>query len=407
MNQEPETKKQMPATGMNPESLSMNALSVVVLGESDKRRQTLAAALAGTQAQITKEAALPELDALPGFVASHCDVLIIDLEQDQERALNLLEAACTTANRITVMAYSRASDHDLLVRCMRAGAREFLCDPLSLDAITEALIRASVRRDELNPQKKTGGKVLVFVGAKGGSGTTTVAANFAVALAKQSGQSVVLLDLDLRLGDAALSLGLSPEFSTADALQNEPRLDSELVSKLLVRHRSGLQVLAAPDEHNTFFPTTSAVMKLVNILRGDFAWVVVDAGARYSGYGQSLFEDADKVYLVTQVSVVELRNSNRVIGAQFRNETGRKLEVVLNRYAPRIGQIDEESIVKALTVSPKWRIPSDFYAVQRAQNAAHALAEKDGSITRVLTVMAQAACGKATEDGRKKRFGLF
>jgi pilus assembly protein CpaE len=397
----------MLAKDINPESVSMNALSVVVLGDSDKRRQILAVALAGTQAKITREAPLPTLDALPAFLDSNCDVVIVDLEDDPERAMNLVEAACGVAGTITVMVYSRLADRDLLMRCMRAGAREFLSDPLSPDALAEAFIRASVRREESKPQKKLAGKCLVFVGAKGGSGATTVAANFAVALARESNQRVALLDLDLRLGDAALNLGLSGEFSTLDALQNEGRLDSELVSKLLVRHGSGLQVLAAPDEHNTFSPAISGVMKLVNILRGDFAWVVVDAGTRYNGYGQRLFEEAEKVYLVTQVSVPELRNSNRLIGAHFKDEAGRRLEVVLNRYTPRIGEIDEEGIVNALTISPKWRIPSDFQAVRRAQNTATALAEKDGSITRVLTHMAKAACGKGSEENKKRRFGLF
>ena len=110
---------------------------------------------------------------------------------------------------------------------------EFLNAPLSSASISEALARAAARREEVKTLKKTRGKVLVFAGAKGGSGVTTVAANFAVALASESGQSVALADLNLRLGDAALTLGLASEFSTLDALQNEKRLDSELVAKAL------------------------------------------------------------------------------------------------------------------------------------------------------------------------------
>jgi pilus assembly protein CpaE len=290
---------------------------------------------------------------------------------------------------------------------MRAGAREFLSDPLSPAAVTEALVRASVRRDDVKYHKKTTGKCLAFAGAKGGSGVTTVAANFAVALAKESGQSVVLVDLDLHLGDAALSLGLSGEFSTLDALENENRIDSELVAKLLQRHETGLMVLAAPEDYHNFHPAPSSVTKLVNILRNDFAWVVVDAGNHFDSYGQSLFDMAEKVYLVTQVSVTELRNANRLIRAHFKGENARKLEVVLNRYAPRAGEIDEDSITKALTVSPAWKIPSDYWSVRSAQNTATALALKDGPVTRSLMYMARAACGKGAEEIKKRRFRLF
>jgi pilus assembly protein CpaE len=113
------------------------------------------------------------------------------------------------------------------------------------------------------------------------------------------------------------------------------------------------------------------------------------------------------VYLVTQVSVTELRNSNRIITAHFPGEAARKLEVVLNRFALRAGEIDEQSIAKALTVSPAWKVPSDYNVVHSAQNAATALALKDSSVTRVLTNMAKAACGKTTVETRKRRFGLF
>ncbi len=397
----------------NPESVSMNVLSVVLMSASVARRKSLAEALAGTQAKVIGEpaggvaAGLPGRDALPSLLQGDPDVLIVDLHEDTERGLDLIEAACALDPTITVMVYARLNDSELLVRCMRAGAREFLSDPLSPASVTEALVRASVRRDEVKRQKKTAGKCLAFAGAKGGSGVTTVAANFAVALANESGQSVVLVDLDLQLGDAALDLGLSGEFSILDALQNENRIDSDLVSKLLQVHSSGLRVLAAPDDYTTFHPTPSGIAKLVTILRNDFAWVVVDAGTQLDNFGQSLFEIADKVYLVTQVSVTELRNSNRFINSLFKGEAARKLEVVLNRYTPRAGEIDEDSIAKALTVPPAWRIPSDYWAVRMSQNTATALPAKDGPITRVLTQMARTACGKPPEDTKKRRFGLF
>jgi pilus assembly protein CpaE len=403
-------KQMLTATG-NPESVSMNALSVVLLSASEARRQMLAAALAGTQARVMGDAAgkaaLPGRDALPSFLQGDPDVLIVDLHEDTERGLDLVEAACTLDPTITVMAYARLTDPELLVRCMRAGAREFLSDPLSPASVTEALVRASVHRDEVKRHKKTDGKCLVFTGAKGGSGVTTVAANFAVALARESGESTVLVDLDLQLGDAALHLGLSSEFSTLDALANESRIDSDLVSKLLEDHGSGLKVLAAPEQYKAFQPTPSGVAKLVNILRHDFAWVVVDAGSHFDSYSQALFGIAEKVYLVTQVSVTELRNSNRFINAWFKGDAARKLEVVLNRYAPRAGEIDEASIAKALTVSPAWKIPSDYWAVRMAQNNATALVLKDGPITRTLAQMARTACGKAPEENKKRRFGLF
>jgi pilus assembly protein CpaE len=282
-----------------------------------------------------------------------------------------------------------------------------LNQPLSSASLTEALMRAAARREEVKCLKKTRGKTLVFVSAKGGSGVTTVAANFAVALAGESGQSVALVDLNLQLGDAALTLGLDSEFSTLDALQNEKRLDSELLAKLFVRHSSGLKVLPAPGDLTAFQPTVAGTLKLIQILRGDFAWVVVDAGCRYGAHTQSLFDAAEKVYLVSQVSVVDLRNAHLLIQSHFQKDERRKLEVVLNRYGLRAGEIDADSIERALTVTPNWKVPSDFHALRQAQNTATALVSRDGPVARVFTAMAKAACGKTANEVRKRRFSLF
>jgi pilus assembly protein CpaE len=390
-----------------PESVSMKPLSAVILSATEERRRTLAAALEGAQAKVIRQAPLPGLDDLPGLLEEGCDVLIVDIDGQPEPGLELVEAACALDPAMTVMAYGTQTDSKLLVRCMRAGAREFLWAPLSTTAMAEALVRAAARLEEVKSLKKTRGKTLVFVGAKGGSGVTTIATNFAVALANESGHSVALVDLNLLLGDAALTLGLASEFSTLDALQNEKRLDSELVSKLFVRHSSGLKVLAAPGHLTSFQPSPAGISKLIQILRGDFAWVVVDAGCQYGAHTQSLFDAAEKVYLVTQVSVADLRNAHLLIQAHFQKDDRRKVEVVLNRFGSRTEEIDAASIEKALTVAPNWKVPSDFQAVRQAQNTATALVSKDGPVTRVLTAMARAACGKAVNEVRKRRFGLF
>jgi pilus assembly protein CpaE len=401
-----ENSKQMSASSVgSPQSLSMNALSVVLLGDSVVRR-SLSSALYGTQAHIVREAPLPSLDGLGSLLEGECDVLIVDLNDRAERALEIVEAALSILPALTVIVYSRKADSELLVQCMRAGAREFLSDPLSSGAVNEALVRAFVRRDESKRVKKTAGKCLLFIGAKGGSGVTTIATNFAVALAKESGQSVALLDLDLQLGDAALHMGLSNKFSTLDAFQNQERLDSELLSKLMVHHSSGVQVLAAPNEHNAAQPPVEDVEKLVSLLRQDFGWLVVDAGSHYNGYANSLFGAADKVYLVTQISVPELRNCHRLIARYFADEAGAGLEVVINRFVARSDEIGEQSIAKVLMDHKTWKVPSDYSVMRQAQNNATPVVMKDSGVTRAILEIVRAECGKKTES-KKKMFGLF
>jgi Flp pilus assembly CpaE family ATPase len=119
-----------------------------------------------------------------------------------------------------------------------------------------------------------------------------------------------------------------------------------------------------------------------------------------------LLEAASVVYLVLQVSISELRNANRLITDLFRSGNA-KLEIVLNRFTPRALSIDEASITKALTVSPSWKIPSDYPAARAAQNTATPLVLQDSPLSRVIRQMAQTATGANDTPEKKKRFGLF
>jgi pilus assembly protein CpaE len=174
----------------------------------------------------------------------------------------------------------------------------------------------------------------------------------------------------------------------------------------LTKHSSGLSVLAAPDRYTPVRASAEAVEKLLTVTRQDFDYAVVDAGSSTGPECRALFDLANTVYLVTQVGISELRNANRLI-TEFFTAHGGKLEIVLNRFAPRALGIDEKSITKALTMPAKWKIPSDYPAVQNAQNTATSLAMEDSPISRVLRQMARAACGLPAEAEKKKGFSLF
>jgi pilus assembly protein CpaE len=388
------------------DSLDVHVLSVALIGPEEQRRQAVARALAGSQANVTREfASYPDLDDVPQLLDPDYDVIIVDLDSDPEHALDLVEHICANSSS-TVMVYSARADSELLVRCMRAGAREFLSQPIAANTIAEALVRASVRRPTVRAPKKTLGKLFIFVGAKGGSGVSTIASNFAILLSQVSHKNTLLLDLDLPLGAAALDLGIMTQFSTANALQNISRLDSNFLSKLLSKHSSGLSVLSAPDKYTPVHASDEAIGKLLNVARQDFDYVVVDAGSSMGSTYKALLEGAAVVYLVTQVSISELRNSNRLI-SEFFTLPLPKLEIVLNRFTPNTLGIDEENITKALTMPASWKIPSDYGTVQRAQNTATPLALGDSAISEVIRQMARTACGLPAVPEKKRRFNLF
>jgi pilus assembly protein CpaE len=141
------------------------------------------------------------------------------------------------------------------------------------------------------------------------------------------------------------------------------------------------------------------------VARQDFDYVVIDAGSSTGSTYKTLISGATIAYLVAQVGISELRNSNRIIAEFFTLPTP-KLEIVLNRYTQNPLGIDEENITKALTRPANWKIPSDYGTVQRAQNTATPLALGESAITAVLRQMARTACGLPAIAEKKKRFNF-
>jgi pilus assembly protein CpaE len=401
------TEPLMPAFVHDADSLGADILSVAVIGPEQQGRKAVAKAVVSFHAGPIREfSSYPELDDLPKLLKSEFDVIIVELDTNPEHALDLVEHICGQVSA-TIMVYSAHTDSELLVRCMRAGAREFLTQPIAPSTIAEAMVRASVRRPAHRPAKQAEAKLLMFIGAKGGAGVSTLAANFAVALSQGSRQRTALLDLNLPLGNTAIDLGLTASLSALDALRNLERLDSHFLSTVMVKHSSGLSVLAAPDHYSPLDIREDSIEKLVNVVRQDFDYVVVDAGAGIGLVGRALLSAATTVYLILQVSLPELRNANRIVSEYFQSGTP-QLEIVLNRFNPRSVEIDEEAITKALTMPAKWRVPSDYVAVRKAQNLASPIVLESSPISQAIRQMAGGAPGYSpTVEAKKKKFSIF
>jgi pilus assembly protein CpaE len=390
-------------------------LTIALVGPGDELRNEMARALIGSGAVEVHAFSSypPSLDDTPALLMEMHNVAIIELDTDPELAIDLVERAVGAAPpTATVMVYSSRADSELLLRCMRAGAREFLVPPFGTLLLTESLSRAVGRQalaetDSVTEKATAKGRLLTFIGAKGGAGVTTLACNFAVSLAQSSKQSTLLIDLDLPFGDIALNLGLNPEYSTVNALQTSARLDSNLLKSLVVAHDSGLSVLATSGKLSLHQGTPDEVNKLITVAQQTFENVVVDIGARLDLTETALFRKASAVYLVTQAGIPELRNSNRLISGFFNEPESPKLEVIINRYEDKAFSVSDSAITRALTRSPHWKVPNDFNTVRQMQINATPLALANSPVSREIGRMVKSITVDQAEPEKKKGFSLF
>ncbi len=407
----------MSSSSQIPGSLSSEPLSIAVISPNDMRRNAAIKSLDKFPNGQIKEfiSYPPNIDAVARMLKQSCDVVIIDLDSDPEYTLRLVENV--SADGLTnIIVFSEQVDAALMVRCLRAGAREYLHTPITPDAMTEALERVLSRRAEVSQPdvveeevlqpEETDGKLYVFQSAKGGSGVTTLACNFAVSLAEQSHKRTLLIDLNFPLGDAALSLGLKSLYSTVNALENADRLDEHFLSSLLVEHASGLFVLAAPSEMNPVHPSDDAIGTLMRVALQSFENVVVDAGSKLDLQRAYRYNPSVTLYLVTQVGIPELRNANRLI-KQVPVDGGPCLEVVVNRFDSDSEGINEEQVTRALTRSIRWKIPNDYAAVRGMQSSATTLTQEDSLIGKAILEMTRSVCGIVVPVRKKKGRGFF
>lgn len=388
-------------------SVEKITLSVALLGPHPGRRRAVAEALSARPG-----VKLREFDAFPAsssdlsWSLQQYDAVVIDVDANPDFTNKLLEDL-HAQGRTYVMAYSESADMKAAVRMMRAGVREFFTFPLDTNEIAAALARAASGQGTTRaaPEKSTRGKLLVFLGTKGGCGVTTLASNFALALQQESSQNTLLIDLGLPLGDVSINLGMRTQYSVVQALQDADRLDTSFLESIVAHHESGLAVLGAPPDFSGSTPSFDALDKLLSVARRAYDFVVVDAGSRVDLMGSALFEQCSAMYLITQVGISELRNANRMV-AQIFSTRGDSLQIVLNRYTQRALLFDDEQIAKTLTRPPQWKIPDDYAAARRTRNIATPLVLEDSPIAEQIREMARSAAGISAKDEKKGFFRL-
>jgi pilus assembly protein CpaE len=267
-----------------------------------------------------------------------------------------------------------AADPELILQSMRAGANEFFTWPPAEEAFHGAIRRTAGRR-ETALGARASATTLVFFGAKGGAGTTTVAVNSAVEIARLSKRSTVIVDLKPGLGEAALFLGVRPRYSLLDAIDNLHRLDREFLKELVVKHKSGLEILAGSDQFDRPGAADGgAIEELFRLLARQYEYIVVDAGSQINSCAVAALYTADTIFLVANPDVPSVRNAQRLLErVRQLGACGERVRVLLNRAAEPY-PIPPKQIEAALGHPIHHTFPSDYKTVSTALNSGVPLA---------------------------------
>jgi pilus assembly protein CpaE len=302
------------------------------------------------------------------------DLIIVDARGDASSAMSTIERLRAGAPGAGIFAVANAADPELILQAMRSGANEFFTWPPAEEAFHGAIRRTSARRDTAQGAKPTA-TTLVFFGAKGGAGTTTVSVNCGVEVARLSKRSTVIVDLKPGLGEVALFLGVRPRYSILDAIDNLHRLDREFLKELVVKHKSGLEILAGSDQFDRPGAADgSAIEELFRLLARQYEYILVDAGSQINSCSVAALYTADSIFMVANPDVPSVRNAQRLLErVRQLGACGERVRVLLNRAAEPY-PIPPKQIEGALGHPIHHTFPSDYKTVSNALNSGVPLA---------------------------------
>jgi pilus assembly protein CpaE len=297
------------------------------------------------------------------------DICLIDFDKNRESAIATAEGIHERFPNAAIFAISSLSQPNLIIQAMRCGCSEYVVKPADRDQLLEAVARVGGRKKEKREQ--TSGQVLTFIGAKGGSGVTTLVTHLGALLARSFSRSTLLVDLHPTCGEAALFLGLTKhQYHFYDLVENIDRLDAELLQSYVLNHPSGLGLLPAPDfTEPERHVEMEAIGQAMEFIRYRYDFVLVDCPPGLNEQNVEIIRRSDAVHIVTVPEVPPLRNVARFLDYFMRIEYPlEKVHIIVNRHNKK-SAISDDEIEKAIRKKIYWKVPNQYHEVIKTINA--------------------------------------
>ncbi len=320
------------------------------------------------------------------------EMAIVGLGQAPDLTIESISAMAKDFPYLYLVALSERTDSDLILRTIRAGAHDFLCKPVKEIDLRATADKAAKLKATRNETGGPGGKILSVFSNKGGTGTTTIAANLADALVRLTGKKVALVDLVLSHGDVTMFFNVNPSYSILDLAKNAEKADYDFLHTLLVRHASGVYILADPpmiEDAEQISP--AQVRGVLSALRSMFDYIIVDTPHQFDERTLTALEMSNVILLVSLLNLPSLKNTQKCLELFSRiGLRDERVRLVLSRYLPN-DEIPKESIEGIMNTPIFFSIPNDYPTVISSINRGKLLSETapDKEVSRSFDRMAE------------------
>jgi len=334
------------------------------------------------------------------------EMVIVGLGPTPEPAIESISIMSKDFPFLYLVALSDRTDSDLILRTIRAGAHDYLCKPVKEIDLRSAAEKASKLKATRKESVGRGGKILSVFSNKGGNGTTTIAVNLADALCRFSGKKVAVVDLVLSHGDVMMFFNVNSSYSILDLAKNAEKADYDFLHTLLVRHASGVYVLADPPTIEDGEQISAVqVREVLSTLRSMFDYIIIDTPNQFDDRTLTALEMSDIVLLVSLLNLPSLKNTQKCLELFGRiGLRDERVRLLLSRYLPN-DEIPKESIEGIMNTPVFFSVPNDYPTVISAINRGKLLSDvaPDKEVTKSFDRMAELLEGSVTKKAVPER----
>ena len=342
-------------------------------------------ALASLKQQLEKEMSIAVDPRIYGYgeafemLKSRNGVIIavVDINRDAERAFSVGEQIKSKLPNIRLVMTSPAGTPDAILRAMRSGAEEFIPQPFNWTEVLNSFDSIRKKIETITPKGSERGHIIAISSNKGGVGSTTAATNLAANLVAKK-KSVCLVDLVLQFGSVTSFLNIDASYTILDLVKNLKRIDPLFLDGSLVKHASGIRVLAEPFYAEDARRITPAdIDEILDVLAQSFDYVVVDTPKEFDDMLALVLDKASLILFITEMDVPSLKSAHRALELFERMGIyDQKIRLILNRYV-KSKLMTLESVEKALGVKVFWTLPNNYPVAIAAVNQGLSIHECD------------------------------
>ena len=309
------------------------------------------------------------LSAQDYIIENRPPLVIVDITKKTNISLDIISKLTTVVKNIKIIVLSYETESDVVIKALRAGAREFLVKPLiEKDFVASVQKMKDLVLGNINDTTKC--KVITTFSNKGGIGKTSIAVNLAMEIANITKEKVALVDLNMQMGDITTFLNLDPSFDTSYVINNLDRIDETfLLTTLEQYNKTSLYVLAdPPDIEQAEIITSEDITTLINILRNVFSYIVIDTTSSFDAKTITALDNSDLILLVSIINLPSIRNCQRCFDLFKKLGYAKdKIKLVINRYMDA-DDIKIEDVEEVLDHKVFFKIPNNYYTIINSIN---------------------------------------